>query len=176
MTIPLHHAILAGILVTLGLYVYSSSTQIRIAEPAPLADGRYEERPAPASIPRGTATVLQVQGNSFFAGVYKLERSLPAAPDGAHAAVILRFRGRDLAGATALAFAECHARKPRAGGSRLLLCGVEPRVMRELEGAGTLGVLGRENVFPATAILGDSTAQARAAAESWLESRREASP
>lgn len=166
--IPLHHAILAGVLVTLGLYVYSSSTQIRIVELAPLPDGRWEERPAPREVGSGTATVLHIYGNSFFAGVYKLERTLPAVPDGAHAAVILGMRGRDLAGATALAFAERYARKLRAGGNRLLLYGVEPRVMQELEGAGTLDVLGRENVFPVTAILGESVAQARAAAERWL--------
>jgi SulP family sulfate permease len=159
-------------LVTLGLYVYSSSTRIRIVELAPLPDGHWEERPAPAAVAPGTATVLQVHGASFFAGVYKLERSLPAVPDGAHAAVILRLRGQDVAGATALAFAERYAKKLRAGGNRLLLCDVEPRVMEELEGAGTLETLGRENVFPATAILGESAARARAAAERWLETPR----
>lgn len=46
--------------------------------------------------------------------------------------------------------------------------------MRELEGAGTLDVLGRENVFPATAVLGESVARARAAAERWLATRRPA--
>jgi hypothetical protein len=43
--------------------------------------------------------------------------------------------------------------------------------MEELEGAGTLEALGRENVFPATAILGESAARARAAAERWLEAQ-----
>jgi SulP family sulfate permease len=158
LTVPLHYAILAGVLVTLGLYVYSSSTRIRIVELAPLPDGRREERPASASVAPETATVLQVYGASFFAGVSKLERSLPAVRDEAHAAMILRLRGRDLVGATALAFVERYAKRLRAGANRLLLCGVEPRVMEELEGAGTLEALGRENVFPATAILGESAA------------------
>lgn len=169
LTIPLQYAILAGVLVTLALYVYSSSTQIRIVELAPLPDGRWEERPAPTSLPAGRATVLHVVGNSFFAGVYKLERSLPAPPDQGRAAVILSLRGRDLAASTGLAFAERYAKKFRAGGHRLFFCGVGPGIVRELEGGGTLDALGRDSVFPATAILGESAAQARAAAERWLE-------
>jgi len=38
--IPLQYAIFAGVFLTLGLYIYSSSTKIRIVEIAPMPDGR----------------------------------------------------------------------------------------------------------------------------------------
>ena len=83
-------------------------------DPAPLPDGRYEERPAPPSLAPRTLTVLHVHGGSFVAGVYKLERSLPAVPDGAGAGVILSLRGQDLAASTGLAFVERYARQLQA--------------------------------------------------------------
>ena len=58
--IPLQYAIFAGVFLTLGLYIYSSSTKIRIVEIAPTPDGRYVEQPAPAEIPSQKTTMLHV--------------------------------------------------------------------------------------------------------------------
>ena len=58
LTIPLQYAILAGVLFTLGLYIYSSSQKLLIVENTPLGDGRYEERPAPPEFPSNQTTIL----------------------------------------------------------------------------------------------------------------------
>jgi SulP family sulfate permease len=78
-------------------------------------------------------------------------------------------RGRDVVMTSFLAFLERYAKKVRAGGNRLVLCGVEPEVKKELERSGTIKVVGEENVFAATAIFGDSMARAHAAADEWRQ-------
>jgi hypothetical protein len=86
--------------------IYSSSVKIRIYEVALLANGRYEERPAPAEIPSSKTTILGVYGNAFFAAVYTLERNLPAVDRTTNAAIILTMRGRNVVMASFLAFLE----------------------------------------------------------------------
>jgi sulfate permease, SulP family len=165
--IPLQYAIFAGVFLTLGLYVYSSSTRIRIVEIAPMPDGRYVEQPAPAEIPPQKTIMLHVYGNAFFAPVYTLEQGLPSIERTIHAAVIFSMRGRDTVTTTFVAFLERYAKKLQAGGNRLILAGVEPRVKEQLEATGTMAVIGAENVFVTTAVLGEPMANALAQANEW---------
>jgi SulP family sulfate permease len=165
--IPLQYAIFAGVFLTLGLYVYSSSTKIRIVEIAPTPDGRYVEQPAPAEIPSQHTTMLHVYGNAFFAAVYTLEQGLPSLERTTHAAVIFSMRGHDAVTTTFLAFLERYAKKLQPGGNRLILAGVEPRVREQLEATGTMAVIGAENVFVTTAVLGEPMAPALARAHEW---------
>ncbi len=176
LAIPLQYAILAGVAFTLALYVYSSSTDIRIVEIAPLGDGRYEERAPPAHIPSNKTTILGLYGNAIFAAVYTLERRLPAVDETRNAALIVALRGHDSVTSTALAFIERFAKKLAAGGNRLMLSGVEPGVKRELERCGTIKVIGERNIFPTTSILGDSLRAAHAAATEWLNNIKDRRP
>ena len=76
--IPLQYAIFAGVFLTLGLYVYSASTKIRLFEIALTLDGRFVEQPASAEIASQKITMLHVYGNAFFAAVHTLEQGLPS--------------------------------------------------------------------------------------------------
>jgi SulP family sulfate permease len=165
--IPLQYAIFGGVLLTLGLYVYSSSTKIRLVEIAPTPDGHYVEQPAPAEIPSHKTTMLHVYGNAFFAAVYTLEQGLPSIEKTTHAAVIFSMRGRDTVTPTFLAFLERYAKKMHAGGNRLILAGVEPRVKEQLEATETMALIGASNIFVATAVLGEPMANALARAHEW---------
>ena len=169
LTIPLQFAILVGVVVTLGLYIYSSSQKLLIVEIAPLGDGRYEERPAPAEFSSNQATILGVYGNAFFAAVYTLEHRLPSVENTRNATIIFSMRGREVVMSSFLAFLERYAQKLRAGGNRLMLAGVEPGVKKELEKSGAMQVIGEENVFSVTSILGDSVRTAHAAAQEQLK-------
>ena len=73
-----------------------------------------------------------IYGNAFFAAVYTLEHSLPSVENTRNSAIIFSMRGREMVTSTLLAFLERYARKLQAGGNRLMLAGVEPRVMKEL--------------------------------------------
>jgi sulfate permease, SulP family len=111
--------------------------------------------------------MLHVYGNAFFAAVYTLEQGLPSLERTTHAAVIFSMRGRDVVTTTFLAFLERYAKKLQAGGNRLLLAGVEPRVREQLEATGTMTVIGASNIFVTTAVLGEPIAKAFAAANKW---------
>ena len=54
-----------------------------------------------------------------------------------------------------------------------MLAGVEPHVMRELERAGLLDPIGRENVFAAHKVLESSLNEALDAALKWLQQNKE---
>jgi SulP family sulfate permease len=150
-----------------SFFTYSSSTKIRIVEIAPMPDGRYIEQLAPAELPSQKTTMLHVYGNAFFAAVYTLEQGLPSIENTTHAAVIFSMHGRDAITTTFLAFLERYAKKMQAGGNRLLLAGVEPRAKAQLEATGTMAVIGVENVFVTSAVLGEPMSQALAAANEW---------
>jgi SulP family sulfate permease len=165
--INLEYAIFAGVLLTLGLYIYSSSTKIRIVEIVPMADGRYSEQPAPREMPSHKTTMLHVYGNAFFAAVYTIEENLPSIDKTKNAAVIFSMRGHDAVTTTLLAFLERYAKKLQAGGNRLILAGVEPGVKEQLEATGTMALIGAENVFDTTAVLGEALEKALTQANQW---------
>ncbi len=172
--IPLEYAIFMGVILTLGQYIYSSSTKFRIVEIAPAPGGGYQEQPAPAEIPSHQITMLHAYGNAFFAAVQKLELELPSIEKTRHAVVIFSMRGRDAISTTFLAFLERYLKKLQAGDNRLILTGVEPRVIRQLEETGMMEAIGAENVFVTTVVLGEAMANAFAAAQDWtLQKGRE---
>ncbi len=80
--------------------------------------------------------------------------------------------GMDLIGSTALAFLERYSRKLAAGGNKLMLYGVERRALKSLESAGTIKIIGGENVFPNTSVLGESFEKALAAANEWIKENK----
>jgi hypothetical protein len=57
----------------------------------------------------------------------------------------------------------------RRSGNLLMLAGVEPHVLQELDKAGLLDQIGKENVFAARPVLEDSLNEALDAAEVWLK-------
>jgi SulP family sulfate permease len=112
---PLEYAIFAGVFLTLGLYVYSSSTEIRLVEIAPMPDGRFVEQPASAETPSHKTAMLHVYGKAVSAAAYTLEQDLPSIEQSTRAAVIFSVRGRDAFTTTFLTFLERYAKKLRGG-------------------------------------------------------------
>jgi SulP family sulfate permease len=55
-----------------------------------------------------------------------------------------------------------------ANGGRLMLAGVEPPLMEQLERTGVVDALGPDSIFPARRELTGSLDDARAEAETWL--------
>jgi SulP family sulfate permease len=78
--IPLRWAIFAGVALTLLLYVYSSSSQMRLVRIVRAADGEFEEQAAPVRLPSDEVTALHAHGNAFFAAVASLEAVLGFTP------------------------------------------------------------------------------------------------
>jgi SulP family sulfate permease len=162
--IPLHWAIFAGVGLTLLVYIYSSSTKVRLVRIVRSGDGDFQEVAAPAQLPSDSVVALHAYGNAFFAAVYTLEAALPAPENADNSVVIFGLRGRESITSSAVAMLERYLRRLQARGNKLMLVGVEPAVRRVLERTGLMQVISEENVFAATPSIGGSFQEAWRAA------------
>jgi SulP family sulfate permease len=171
LVIPLQYAVLAGAAISVLLYVYQSSLDVRVVEVTIAADGRSRESEAPRALPDASVTVLDIYGSLFFAADPKLRESLPAVGGARCAVVVLRLRGRGTLHSTTLTLIRGYADELAAGSGRLYLAGVGTEMEGQLRRTGLLDVLGDDAVLPATDELYGSCAEALRLGRAWLESR-----
>ena len=170
--IPLHWAIFAGVGLTLLLYVYSSSSQVRLVRIVRGTDGGFEERAAPVRLTSNQVTVLHAHGNGFFAAVATLEALLPAVEGAHNAVVIFGLRGRESITTSGIVMLERYARKLQASGNKLMLVGVESRVRLAFDRTGVTSLIGEEDLFASTSSLGGPLNEALIAADEWLARKK----
>jgi SulP family sulfate permease len=156
LVIPLQQAVILGVVLAGILYVYRSSTDIRVMQLVRREDG-VAELEAPAQLTSDTVTILEIYGSIFYAGARTLGQRLPTIGDAQHAVVILRMRGHGEMGSTFLNVISDYAKKIQANGGRLLLSGVEPDARDRLAASGHLDVIGVDNVYTMDEVLGHST-------------------
>lgn len=156
--IPLQYAVLSGVALAVLLHVTQQSNRITLVrwvfdEGQPLP----REVAPPAVLEPGATVVLVPYGSLFFAAAPRLEEQLPTVPAAAPGAfVVLRLRGSDDLGATALGLLTGYAARCRAAGATLVLAGVGERVVSQLAATGGLQEIGVDNVFAASSRLGQS--------------------
>lgn len=170
--LPVYAAVGVGTAISLLLQLNRDAMDLRVVELRIRDDGRWEERPAPRSLPNDAVTVLDVYGSLYYAGARTLEVRLPNPAGSERAVVVLRLRGRTALGATGLGVLDGYANAIGARGGRLYLSGVEPSVDEALRRTGRVTDDGPLQVFPAQRVIGASTDAAIEAAEAWLASRR----
>lgn len=166
MLIPLQYAVLAGVALAVVLHVARQSNRVVIR--------RWEfDRPGalpvetdpPKLLAPGQEVILTPYGSLFFAAAPVFETQLPGVPSSCPGTVvILRLRGKDQLGSTFIRAIDAYAAKLRAADATLMIAGISTGALQQLEATGVLLRLGRNHVFLATPRLGDSLAQARAAA------------
>ena len=83
--------------------------------------------------------------------------------------VILRLRGRQSLGATFITVVSDYADRLAAVGGRLVLSGVSTPLHNRIERADGQDLGDALEIFDATSVLGESTFEANAAAEHWLD-------
>ena len=71
-------------------------------------------------------------------------------------------------GTTFMEMLEGLTRKLKTSQSLLMLSGIDPKIKRVLEDSGAADIIGRDNIFTATPILGDALNRAVEAAERWI--------
>ncbi|TXG81471.1 MAG: SulP family inorganic anion transporter [Thermomicrobiales bacterium] len=165
--IPLQQAVMLGVVLAGILYVYRSSTDIRVMQLVRRPDG-VAEIEAPADLPGNAVTILEIYGSIFYAGARTLGQRLPTVGDAQHPVVILRLRGHGDMGSTFLAVISDYARKIKANGGQLLLSGVDAKARGRLAETGHLDEIGLENVFTADEVIGHSTEAAFQAGNALL--------
>lgn len=168
LALPLQYAIVIGVAISIMLHVFQSANQVRVVEFMPVENGFPIEQPAPSKLRDHEVMLLYTYGNLFFAAAATLEKHLPNAEEAKQAVVILILRGQPEVGSTFIGVLRRYAAAIQAGGGRLMLTGIDPRLRYQLEKTGTLALIGEENVFLEQAQLGMAMNEALAAARTWL--------
>lgn len=166
---PLEYSIYIGIALSLGMYVYSSATNIHVSQLVITHDHHFREEEIASTLPDHQIVIFSVTGNLYFAAVKKLEELLPSPSEADHTIIILRLRGNDYLGSTGIRFLERYAEQLAAHGSKLLLTGVNDKIRAELERTHALEELGEDNVFFADNTLFTATERALAYAQECLD-------
>ena len=170
LTLPVQYAVLAGVVLSVLVYLVSSAQDVRLMQIIANPDGTYREQPVPAQLTSNSVTILHAYGNLFYAGAYKLEDLLPLPKDTQRPVVILRLRRSDSISSTLINVLEHYEAQLKACGGKLMLAGVSPRVKEQLDVTETTrDVLGNEDIFLATENIGEATKLALETAQAWLE-------
>jgi SulP family sulfate permease len=165
---PLQYAVMMGVATAILLYVFQGANRVRVVELVPVKGGFPTEQAVPRQLASRRPTVLLPYGSLFYAAARTLEESLPAAEEARQAVVIFLLRGYDEFGSTMIGVLDRYARTLQANGGRLMLAGVSPGVVGQMERTGLMTRIGRENVFPQQEQYGAAANQALEVAEAWL--------
>jgi sulfate permease, SulP family len=170
LVMPLQYAVLMGVGLSVLLFVFHQANRLKIVELVPSDKSVLPiEQPAPRQLSDHQVTVLYPYGSLFYAAAKTFEENLPAADEAKEAVVIFVFRGYDKFGSTMIAVLDRYNQVLKTNGGKLMLVGVSPGVMLQLERTGLLDRIGRENVFLAHQQWGIAAYEAYEAAQAWLE-------
>jgi SulP family sulfate permease len=153
LTIPLAYAVLAGVLLNIGLYLRRAS-RLHVAEMISHPDhpepDHFVERPLLAGSSDRPVVFLQLQGDLFFGQADQLAEQLTDLTHQGVQAVVIRLKRTLSIDSTVLAVLDLFARSMRLGGGHLILCGVLPDVARSLRAYGIVDRIGEDCLFEAT--------------------------
>ncbi|TRV77100.1 SulP family inorganic anion transporter [Streptomyces sp. 130] len=171
--IPLQQAIVLGAVLSLLLYCAQAARQADLVALRRVPDGaggtgRWETAEPPAALAPGTVTVLDYAGSSFFAELPRIESRLPAVDGARGAALVLAVRALpDVPSSAMLKLLDRYAARLEDQGGRLILCGVEPALLRLLERSGIADRLGPGGIVPAAPRIFGPLETAYAEADRW---------
>jgi len=168
LVLPLEYSIYVGVVLSLALYIHTSSRNLNVVQLVRTPEHRFREAPLPANLADNAVTVFSVEGHLYFAAVRQLEAALPDPDSSTNAVVILRLHNNRYMGSTGIHLLEHYAQKLRARGGTLMISGVTPMVYEQLRRTRALDFLGRENIFLQQDIVFAATDQAIEAAEARL--------
>jgi len=175
MLIPLQNAVLAGVGISLILFVIGQSNKVTVKRwVIDEVTGKMTETDSPSVLSADDVLVLQPYGTLFFAAAPKFEDALPQVDaTSRNSVVILRLRGKSDLGTTFMDVLARYARRLQNVDSKLMLVSADDRVIEQLTVTGVTQLIGTENVYPKDAVLGRTLARAHHDALDWV--RRSAS-
>lgn len=158
--LPLEYSIYIGVVLSIVLYVQTSSNTLKVARLVAAPDHRFREMPVGSELPDHDTVIFTIAGDLYFAAARHLEEVLPPPGESESTTVILRLRDVQYIGSTAIRFLERYDHQLRERGGRLVLAGVNSPVKEQLERAGVFSYLGEENIFLADDIVFAATEHA----------------
>jgi sulfate permease, SulP family len=149
--LPLHTAILIGVITSLVLYCVKASQSAQLVGLQQTDDGHFRVVPVPEQCASNDVTVLHYAGVGLFAEVARIDEEWPKAQGTTNAVVVLSMRMLpDVPSSVAIKALRRWAGGLQAHGGRLIVAGVTPGVERVLERGGLHDVLGADGIVPAT--------------------------
>ncbi|NOQ54773.1 MAG: STAS domain-containing protein, partial [Thermoplasmata archaeon] len=169
----LEMAVFLGVVLSLALYVYFSSKDVKLVMLEPLGDGIFTARPVPKEFPSDKVTVIQTRGSMYFAAIRTLQKELPSWDNTRHAVIILNMYGRSMVNTNLIDLLLLVNSDLKEQDIKLMLSDVDEGIMEQFERTGLLDELGREYVIPTRDVLGASITEALEVANAWLEEDRD---
>lgn len=172
MLIPLQNAVLAGVGISVILYVIRQSNQVRIKRWLVEESGKMREVDPPNRVGRAEVVILQPYGSLFFAAAKAFEEALPEVDSNSSVSVvILRLRGKSDLGTTFMDVLSRYGEKLNAAGSKLMIVSASDRVIEQLRVTGVTALIGISNIYQSDEWLGATVTRAYQDAQDWIAER-----
>jgi SulP family sulfate permease len=171
--IPLQAAVGLGVLLHILLFVFKSANLMRIERIEIQSDGTFVESEVPTEVTSNEIVMLEPTGSLSFAAAAEFDSDLPDVGDAHHAVVIIRLRYQDEVSSTFLVSIERYTRMLHDQDNLLILSGLKPHVVEQLEDTGLIDLVGPDNIFPAQPQFGVAAKQALARAADWQAKQKE---
>ncbi|KPK05220.1 MAG: hypothetical protein AMJ56_16215 [Anaerolineae bacterium SG8_19] len=104
----------------------------------------------------------------FFAGAAEFEEHLPEVGEAQRTVVIIGLRDRDEIGSTFVRIIERYAKQLDGSGNKLMLAGMNDRIIQQLRRTELMELLGKEDIIPAEPQYFGPLNKALAKARLWI--------
>ena len=170
---PLQWAVGVGVVLHMIMFIYQSAEAVQIRRVVPQPDGTFIDDDVPEVLPSGEIVALLPVGSLFFAGAAEFEEHLPEVGEAQRTVVIIGLRDRDEIGSTFVRIIERYAKQLDMEGNKLMLAGMNERIMEQLDKTELMELLGEEDVFPSEPQYFGPLKKALAAANDWIEAEED---
>jgi SulP family sulfate permease len=158
--LPVAAAVGIGVGLSLLLQINQEAIDLTVVRLERDEAGQFVESSAPATLPSGEVTLLDVYGSLLLAGARTLQTRLPDPAGSERPMVVLRLRGRTTLGATAFIVLADYAERIATTGGHLYLSGVQPDLDRQLRSTHRIDLRDAVTVIPASDTILQSTQKA----------------
>lgn len=149
--LPLHTAILIGVITSLVLYCAKAAESAQLMALTPDPDGGWQQAPVPEQCASNDVTVLHYAGVGLFAEVARIDETWPRAEGTTNAVVVLSLRSLpDVPSSVTIKALRRWAGQLTANNGRLIIAGVNPGTAEVLLRGGLDDLLGDNGVVPAS--------------------------
>ncbi len=172
--IPLQYAVLAGVAISMVLYVVGQSNKVSVRRRLFTDDGHVIESDPPDRLPASEVVVLQPYGSLFFAAAPLFADALPTPTrQSRNAVVILRLRERSDIGSTFIDVLRGYAESLDSVGSKLVVVSLNEQLADQFRVTGLADLIGVENLYESTDRVGAALERAYRDALVWVAARGE---
>ncbi len=170
---PLQVAVGLGVVLSGIMFIYQSAARVRIERVVRQPDGTFVEEDVPDVLSSGEIVALLPVGSLFYAGAAQFENQLPDVDEARRTVVIIGLRDRDEIGSTFVRVIDRYAKQLDSSGNKLMLAGVNERIMEQLDKTELMDLLGEEDIVPADPQFFGPMNKALSFAQAWIDAEDE---